>query len=239
MSSQNEKILIVPDIHNACDKADKIINLEKSDKVVFLGDYFDNYYDGPAIAEKTAKWLVNSLKIENRVHLIGNHDLSYMSNNPNFRCSGYTEEKHNVIKQQEIPWHKLKMHYWLDEKWLCTHAGLSNSFFEWYNHRKKYSIQRFLDTSQKNLDNIEDMEYDHNFFKVSWRRGGSGNLAGTLWCDHEEFEPILGINQIYGHTNGSVVRKNENSENYCIDTALNNYAVYQNHAIEIKTTPKD
>ncbi len=72
----NEKLIIIPDLHNDYFTAEKIIKKENRDKVLFLGDYFDDFYDTLEDADNTAKWLTKSLQQKNRVHLIGNHDLS-------------------------------------------------------------------------------------------------------------------------------------------------------------------
>ena len=80
--SADESLVIIPDLHNKCDLAEKIIRRENPDKVVFLRDYFDDFYDTVEDADNTSKWLLGSLRHQDRVHLIGNHDLSYMTENP-------------------------------------------------------------------------------------------------------------------------------------------------------------
>ena len=80
------KTIIISDIHNDYFTAEKIIKKENPDKIIFLGDYFDDFDDTVKDSENTAKWLVKSLKQENRIHLIGNHDLSYMTDNSNLKC---------------------------------------------------------------------------------------------------------------------------------------------------------
>jgi len=45
-------------------------------------------------------------------------------------------------------------------------------------------------------------------------------VGGIFWCDfNAEFEPIEGLNQIFGHTAGKNirVRHTETSKNFCID----------------------
>jgi len=232
----HDKTLIIPDIHNDYPTAEKIIKKENPDKIIFLGDYFDDFYDTVKDAANVAKWLVKSLQQKSRIHLIGNHDLSYMTNNPSLKCTGYDTGKHEEIKKHDIDWSMLKMHYWLNYDWLCTHAGFSNDFFMQQHTIKSDTIQKVLDFSKKDLEKIHDVNYDHSFFQVGFARGGSNVVGGTLWCGYEEFEDILGINQIFGHTRGNSVRhsKTENSEHYCIDTGLHHYAVYQKGKMKIK-----
>jgi len=231
------KTIIVPDIHNDYLTAEKIISKENPDNIIFLGDYFDDFYDTVKDAANVAKWLIKSLQQKNRIHLIGNHDLSYMTDNPNLKCTGYDEDKHDEIKKHDIDWSLLKMHYWLSDDWLCTHAGFSNDFFKQQRTKKSDTIQQVLDFSKKDLEKIHDVNYNHPFFQVGFSRGGSNTVGGTLWCGYDEFEDIPGINQIFGHTRGDSVRhcKTKDSEHYCIDAELHNYAVYQNDEMYIRT----
>ena len=229
------KTIIIPDIHNDYLTAEKIIKKESPDEIIFLGDYFDDFDDTVNDANNTAKWLKKSLQQKNRIHIIGNHDLSYITDNPNLKCAGYRTDKHKEIKKHNIDWNKLKMHYWLDDKWLCTHAGFSNDFFKQQCIKKLDSIQKVLDLSKKDLDKIDDGNYAHSFFQVGFSRGGSNDVGGPLWCDYDEFVDIPGINQIFGHTPDHAVRscKTKNSEHYCIDTKLKHYAIYQKNKIMI------
>ena len=61
------KTIIIPDIHNDYHTAEKIIKKENPDKIIFLGDYFDDFYD---TIKDVTKWLVKSLQQKNRIHLI-------------------------------------------------------------------------------------------------------------------------------------------------------------------------
>ncbi len=231
------KTIIISDIHNDYLTAEKIIKKENPDKIVFLGDYFDDFDDTVHDAENTAKWLKKSSLQKSRIHLIGNHDISYMTDNPNIKCTGYTTDKHRIIKKHHITWSKLLIHYWLDNNWLCTHAGLTNDFFKQQKMQKSDSIQKVLGFSKKDLEKIDDKNYTHSFFQAGFFRGGSNMVGGPLWCDYDEFADIPRINQIFGHTKGDVIRhkKTKNSEHYCIDTGLKHYAVYQDNKMEIKS----
>lgn len=227
------KTLIIPDIHDKIDVVDTIIEKEPSDQIVFLGDYFDSYNEDVDSCQKTALWLKKSLKHENRIHLIGNHDLSYISNGK-FPCSGFNNFKlwaiNKVLTTED--WDKLYFHTWVD-KWLCTHAGLSNNFYQEYFDNRNV-IDFMNEESKIALDSIKSGFY-HKFFFCSQARGGWDGHAGIVWCDYDEFEPVLTVNQIFGHTRGVIRQKmSYMSTNYCIDTFLNNYAVHENGKMEIK-----
>ena len=229
--SADEKLVIIPDIHNKCDAAERIISNENPDKVVFLGDYFDSFYDTVEDADCTSKWLAKSLRQKGRTHLIGNHDLSYMTCNPQLRCTGYDPAKHEIIRQNNIPWNKMSLFCWADD-WLCTHAGLTRQF---YMRQKSDSVRSFLEMSRHDLENM-DADCAHPFFQAGFRRGGTEPVGGILWCHYDEFADIAGVRQVFGHTRDNIIRhkKTGNSEHYCIDTQLNHYMVYQAHAMKVK-----
>src|ERR1035437_9205008 len=93
---KKEAVLIIPDIHNNVGWVEEYLAKQKYDYVVFLGDYFDEFYDSVKDATEAAKWLKESLKKENRIHLWGNHDTSYFFPNL-YECSGYSKEKEEGI----------------------------------------------------------------------------------------------------------------------------------------------
>lgn len=213
------RTLIIPDIHNKYDIAESIIHKENPDNVVFLGDYFDSYYDTLENTEQTAQWLKESIEKENRIHLLGNHDLSYLDKN--FYCPGFSEGKLFVIKKTGVDLTKLQYYCWVGD-WLCTHAGLTNDFFSAYNY-KNLSIEKFLDNMIENNSN--------RLYDISCYRGGTAAHAGILWCDYDEFIDIPDVKQIFGHTRGPL-RQTKN--HVCLDTALQNYAIYENDHLVIE-----
>ena len=83
------KIFVCPDLHEApnLDEVEAAIWREAPSRTVFLGDYFDQFYDTPDDAARTARWHKGSLAEPNRVHLWGNHDLAYGFPNMRVRSS--------------------------------------------------------------------------------------------------------------------------------------------------------
>lgn len=209
------KIQIIPDIHTGITRVEKIIQDENADRVVFLGDYFDAFGDTLEETNQVAWWLKKSMDNPQRIHLLGNHDLSYR--NQNYMCSGFSEGKLFAIKNTKIDLTKLHHYCWVGD-WLCTHAGLSYDFFKAYSEGRR--VEDFLrELAWKNESRLYD---------CSVHRGGRNAYGGILWCDYEEFNDIPNINQMFGHTHGSEVRHSvsEVSEHYCIDTGLKHYGVY-------------
>lgn len=224
------KTVIIPDIHCMFAEAEEIISKENPDQVIFIGDYFDRCDDDPSLTTKVARWLKDSLKKENRIHLLGNHELWYCSGNDLMACSGNTEQKYQVIRREQMPWNEFHLHCWLDD-WLVTHAGLSNLYYKEYSH--DLPVGQFIETESSEAKNsILRGEY-HRLFSVSFLRGGNSDVSGTLWCDINEFEPIKGLKQIFGHTHQRNEFKKIDDENYCIDCA-GWYAVYENKVMAIK-----
>ena len=231
----DEKLVIIPDIHNKYPVAEKIIREERPDMVVFLGDYFDDFGDTVEEAAGTARWLAESLRQKDRIHLIGNHDLSYMTDNPRLKCTGYGPDKHEVIRGHGIRWDMMRLFCWADD-WLFTHAGLSRGFYEQVRAGESDSVHDILEQSRRDLENIGDEGYSHTFFQAGFSRGGTVPVGGILWCDYGEFADIPGTRQVFGHTRAGDVRhkKTAHSEHYCIDTQLNHYAVYQARTMRVR-----
>lgn len=217
----NTRTLVIPDIHTRIRLAESIIDYEPHDQIVFLGDYFDGYDDSLEITHQVAEWLYESMSKPNRIHLLGNHDLSYL--NPDYRCSGYSEGKRWAIKNTKLNLNNLS-HYYMIGNILLTHAGLSKEFYDECNYNSRM-VGSFLDNMVRTNKT--------RLYNCSRVRGGLDSFSGILWCDFEEFVPIDGVRQIFGHTNDKAVRKI--GDNYCIDTFGSSYAVIQNGEIEIKT----
>lgn len=209
------KILIIPDIHNKWYDAEEIITKENPDKVVFLGDYFDSFGDNLEITYQTATWLRTSMEKENRIHLLGNHDLSYRD--PNHMCAGFSQGKLYAINKAGVKLNKLLDYAWVGD-YLCTHAGLSYEFYKAYG-KPDQPIDDFLQDNGRLYD-------------VSPFRGGQNAFGGIVWCDFDEFVPFPNLKQIFGHTAGDTYRINNG--NYCIDTHLNHCAIYENNILKIK-----
>jgi hypothetical protein len=214
------KTLIIPDIHTRFDKAEAIIRDENPDKIVFIGDYFDAFYDTLGQTQQVAEWLKNSLKEKNRIHLLGNHDLAYLDQK--HMCTGFSENKLVVIKNSGVDLSKLEMYHWIDD-WLCTHSGLSYEFYNAYA-KSGQNVNDLLETY------CSDPELKPRLYDVSPSRGGQNAFGGIVWCDHEEFVDIPDTKQIFGHTKSDQLRhvtnNKDGSEHYCIDTGLNHYGIH-------------
>jgi len=214
-NSQNQKslrYLIIPDTHNRCQVAENIIKFVKPDLTIFLGDYFDDFFDTPNIAADVAHWFKESVNKPDRIHLAGNHDVHYwFKDNVALRCSGYDQFKSIAINDivERRDWEKLKFYYVLDGKWLLSHGGVHPVWIKSDSINNKEFAQSNLSevVGKLKYDSIEAVRNfyanrEHWFSYAGYTRSHSSRgYGGLLWCDwHGEFKPIRGIHQLVGHT---------------------------------------
>lgn len=110
----------------------RIVEVEKADRYVFIGDYFDSFDISGLMQMHNFKELMmwsEQTKAET-VFLIGNHDYGYFEGCDGTRTSGYQFKLAPSIKMLVREWkHKLQMAYRFDDV-LCTHAGVSTEFMD-------------------------------------------------------------------------------------------------------------
>jgi hypothetical protein len=217
------KTLIFPDLHEPQTSIfraiEDLIASESPDRIVFLGDYFDRFNDGPDDMMRTAGWLGDSLKDLRRVHLIGNHDASYLWPCGATFCPGFSWEKEKafsfVLGRDSID--RFQFHVVIDG-WLLTHAGLSASWVP--AGIQPTEIDRWLTSEAEAARAAFTENQTHWFLSVGPKRGGRSSAGGILWCDHRELVPVHGLRQIYGHTPDDCVRWSRKKDGYhvCLDT---------------------
>ena len=236
------KTLIIPDIHNRVDTAEQVLYHETPDKVVWLGDWFDDFGDNPDIAAKTASWLVARMtRNKDDVFIWGNHDVCYGFPSNESWCSGYEEGKKIAIRDIVPPecWDRFVLTHW-HGKWLCSHAGLTKPHTSGIK-----DIRGWLADEEKSAQLAIRSGKRHWMTSAGMSRGGRAAAGGVTWADLDEFAPIPSISQIFGHTPqrqpwkydtnrraGKVV----DSDNYCIDTHSQHYIVATEDEVVIKPT---
>ena len=208
--NSNKTTLIIPDLHHRWRQAEHIISKVGHDEVIFLGDYFDDFYDTQQMVQETCDWLEMSINKPNRLHLFGNHEMGYAFPYSSFQCSGYTPWKYFLIHDylKQTVWDKMKWFTFLDDQWLLSHGGLHNlnlpqSIAEKHTNRTEFiaAIDKYLndELAQGFRDGANSVR--SWIFSAGNARGGNQRVGGITWCDFErEFYPIKGINQIVGHT---------------------------------------
>ncbi len=242
------RTILIPDTHLQHSRAERILSKEKPyDKVVFLGDYFDDFYDNPEWNAGAAKWLKESLLDPKRIHLIGNHDLNYHCDNKDFNdwrkafaCSGFTMEKYKAIREilpDKTTWGKLKWHV-IEQGWLITHAGLDTRHCKMPAPSLK-KIDNFLNTEAILAERQFINGAKHWFFEAGASRRGSAEVGGIVWCDaNKEFQPIPKVKQIFGHTyqrgGPKWIKEYDEFPNVCLDTNLYDYGVLEDGLLQMK-----
>ena len=198
------KYVFVGDLHGKVECVEEV--LSKDGTIIFVGDYLDSFDRTVADQRKTLELALDSIVAKKAIGLFGNHELSYLV--PWHRCSGYnTTMQLHVDELRDRMLGLLSTHIRIGDNWLITHAGI---------HPKVW----------KGEIRLEDISLENTNTPWHWIghcRGGRNKVGGIWWCDfNEEFKPIPGINQIFGHSASggeSGIRKieAENSVNYCID----------------------
>lgn len=204
------RTLVITDIHLSFIRAQTVIDSVPHDKLVLTGDYFDAYGATVTQTENTAIWLKeNILHNPKCVALLGNHDTTYVFNNMNFACSGYSPSYQEVINKVFNDDDRSRFGvYHIDQGFAFSHAGLTNPL--WKQLSEKFAKNEgettlsFFDDimSLCAKDAIRNAKEGKNalLFSAGWDRGGLNKDGGINWVDWDNFSPINGVNQIVGHS---------------------------------------
>ena len=248
LDSKNNTILVLSDSHQEIDRMEYILKHENYDIVVHLGDHFDSFtHNSEYDAEKTCNFLKKWMFKDNFFTCVGNHDISYLNDNPTTICSGYDRSKDVFISDclgnflSPIR-DKFKWYIWIND-FLCSHAGINTYHFDPMMEVTKDGITKWLDKQIKVADiKLIDGEY-HWLYGAGAARGGRQNIGGITWQDFSaEFEPIEEVKQLVGHTSNNTIipHHTEGSldpndwKNIDIDCHLSEYLMITNSKITIK-----
>ena len=127
------KIVALGDTHGRLNWKDIVAKeLESSDKIVFIGDYFDTHDDVSPEQQITNFMDILEFKVANMdkvVLLIGNHDFHYLSG-INESYSGFQygwSKSFNEILEPALAEGLMQMCY-VHDKYVFTHAGVTNTW---------------------------------------------------------------------------------------------------------------
>ena len=211
--------------------AQRIIDEVSHDEVVCLGDYFDDFDDSKKSNKQTAEWLVDFLSKDNHIGLLGNHDISYLYGKKIDYCTGFTSAKNWVINKilKREDWDKLRLYYKVDDIYL-THAGITESLFCHPMHGWK---EDYFESKMKEARDELKIGRVNFLLQAGLCRGGMNKYGGVTWCHYpDEFEPIEGIRQIFGHS-ADYTPRNAGRDNWCIDTGLGHVAIIEDGNISV------
>jgi len=196
------KILSIGDLHGS--NVWKSKDFSSYDLIIFLGDYIDTRqkFTDNQICNNLID-VINFKKVNDNkvILLLGNHDMQYMYH-PRYRCSGYRESMvfilHNLLNENK----KLFQIAYQKDKYLWTHAGLTNQWLKHFYNGTDYPIfDKKIDTIAEDLNRCQDSIYMDILMEIGIKRGGSNPFGGPLWSDLSELleDYLDNMHQIVGH----------------------------------------
>ena len=184
------KILFVGDIHNHKYIFDDIKRLDekyKFDRIIFLGDYVDDWGDNSYHSVDTLNTILQLKQSNSEKYtlILGNHELSYLG----FPCSGHNHILANELQDllnSNIELFDLYTIASCDNDYVCTHAGITNSYINGVISKvipglKSNDWKSGLEYMNANKqENLGLLKY------ASHIRGGQHEYSSMIWCDKRE-----------------------------------------------------
>lgn len=238
MKRSKKRFLVCGDLHTKYDIFLRAINkfeTEKFDKIIFLGDYCDDWNASPESSRELLEHLIEfKNKYPNKcILLLGNHDLSEWFGG-DFKCSGYNSITHLICKDLFDKNENLFQIAYPYKNWLFTHAGVHNSWLkdislldeEFKEMKYPYRISAELNLSLSERNN--NIKYNRLFKALNSVGGYRGGFSSPspVWTDYKELisNPAQHINQVVGHTpvktivSHTIKRENKKDILYFCDT---------------------
>ncbi len=195
------KHLIIGDLHGK--DCWKEADINRYDKVVFLGDYVDHWTLPDVDIFQNLLEIIEIKKNhpEKIILLLGNHDVQYL-HYPEFLCSGFRPSMQRALTFAFKENRELFNIAYQRNNYLFTHAGVTNS---WYAQFLKLTLLQQIrdddDTVADMLNKIEQTRERWLLHQAGASRGGCGH-GGPTWADRKEMKADLleGYHQVVGHT---------------------------------------
>lgn len=245
------KILVLGDIHGRMCWND-IINLEKPDKTIFLGDYVSTHDD--ITDEQQCMNLEDILnhKEDNPDKVIllrGNHDIQHLGYHW-AECSGYFPKVANWLSESYMKGRFLKLTQWIhiEDDVIFSHAGISKVWWTYLN---------LGEPTKENLLKINELEPSPLFGFTPDRMSdyyGDSYSQPCTWIRPMSLAQnhIEGWDQVVGHTRvqrpGNIMpnlefyRENWNitmKEFWCIDALPLQYMIIEDGKKEMRAVPME
>ena len=224
MKAKPLKLAAIGDIHTKLwiiNQAKKL--LPNYDKMIFLGDYVDDWDASPEASYETVKQLIDlKLQYPKKVILLAGNHCQSEGFAGSFRCSGFREETHQLVKDLyktrdngNAPLFQIA---YSKGSYLFTHAGVTNQFWKdtqllIKNHYPE--LQDLLKQKTKLpsiISNVLNYAYlqglsdqTDRLFQTLGQAGASRGGMGTpspIWADKTDLiaNSIPKVNQVVGHT---------------------------------------
>lgn len=164
------KILVCGDVHckkEVVDKALKLYEENNCDRLIFIGDYTDDWNDTVEQNLEILDYLFHLKHImgDRLVLLIGNHDISNWIGGE-FKCSGFSEVKYAQLKfSYEANKYDFKMAH-AENGFLITHAGVCIPWLKFFLKvtENKELDDEYLTKPKKVADLLNNYQFELSLF---------------------------------------------------------------------------
>lgn len=203
------KVLVIPDVHMKKEVIEQGLQLarkHRADKIIMLGDYFDDWYAMNYEYLEMIQYLKKVLRSNpNVIPLFGNHELSYLG----YPCSGFNRMVQPDVYNFLIKDYRFAFCY-AEDGILYSHAGVTtgwlkeNQVITANDLRLKLHKKVGPEIVEKGIDKIDSYprfsEKLLPFSHVGPARGGS-DYPSPVWADLTELvaDPAP-FRQVVGHT---------------------------------------
>lgn len=210
------------DIHNHLDSVEKFLSHYEPKRVIWLGDFFDNFNDGPFEARCTAVFLRGLMARRDDVFLMSNHDIAYrFPNNESLRCPGYSPEKSRVINEIITPelWNRFVFFHY-ENGIMHSHSGIDGELMNYWAPIDK--IEFLCKIALADARRGVEPTFLTNSRSLIWRR-----FAGLL--------PFGDYSQIVGHTpyNHPCIHRKGDLWNLDLDCAHRYFGVHEEDGFHV------
>lgn len=231
------KLIALGDTHGRSKWKDIVEKEKGSDKIVFIGDYFDAK-DGGYSANRQIENFKEIVEFKRQnldkvILLLGNHDFHYLTDAGEHYSSfqfGYKDDINKVL--QPVVDERLIQMCYKDERYVFTHAGVTKT---WCGNNN---------ITTDNLENdINNLFWD-DLTKFRFTMGDNGSYGGNditqtpIWVRPQSLvkDMVDGIVCIVGHTQVKEVTVLEEDNLILIDClgSSDDYLVIENNIVNKK-----
>lgn len=204
------KHIFIGDIHGKVEEVEKALSMEG--KKIFVGDFIDSFDHSVEDHKKCYDLVFDAIDKGDARACLGNHELSYFTNH--HRCSGWDGKRDFLMQHyRTMILDRFESHILVQPDFLVTHAGLTAQIWD-MEQLTLETLPAWLEKSYKDV--TSPVHY------IGYCRGGSKPFGGIFWATfREDFEPIKGLTQVFGHTRQKwgiqIERAEDGTPNYCID----------------------
>jgi len=213
------RIQAIPDLHSKSIWKE-LVDLT-CDKIIFLGDYVDDY--PPTTDEQIITNLLDVIQFKKDnpdkvILLLGNHDEQYFNNYTG--CSGYRISYAATLKSIFEENRDLFQIAYQEQNYIWTHAGISEDWYKIFLKEVKVLPEGNIADELNGVFKSSDVDL---ITCVGRTRGGWAPYGGPIWADKSEtydyhFHGVIGYHQIVGHSKVPHILKKEignSSITYC------------------------